>query len=58
MSKLYRSRGKFYKVDNGEWVFWCINHWEYSEDANDPNSYWHKGWKADLRLIGNNFRLK
>lgn len=58
MTKLYRSNGRFYKIDGGEWVFWCINHWEYSEDANDPNSYWHKGWKADLKLIGNNFRLK
>lgn len=58
MSKLYRSRGKFYKVDNGEWVFWCVDSWVYSEDANEQECVWHKDWSEDLKLVGNNFRLK
>lgn len=58
MSKLYSSRGKFYRIDNGVWAFWCVDHWAYSEDANNQESGWYKEWLEDLKLVGNNLRLK
>lgn len=57
MSKLFKSRGLFYKRnEDGKWLVY-IDGWEISVDANH-HSLHYEGWLLDLRLIGNNFRLK
>lgn len=57
MSKLFKSRGLFYKRnEDGKWLVY-IGGWEMSEDANHPSPYYEE-WLLDLRLVGNNFRLK
>lgn len=60
MSKLFKSRGKFYKRrEDGKWLFYSpfTNRWVFSVDANHPSPHYGE-WLLDLRLIGNNFRLK
>lgn len=58
--KIYVSGDIHYRVNhNGIWEFWSTSSgkWLISFDALD-NVKLHERWKADLRLIGNNFRLK
>lgn len=58
--KIYVSRGLHYRVNhNGLWEFWSTSSekWLISMDALEGGAI-HERWEADLRLIGNNFRLK
>lgn len=60
MSKVFKSCGMFYKRgEDGKWLFYTpiADRWVLSLDANHPSPHYEQ-WLLDLRLIGNNFRLK
>jgi hypothetical protein len=58
--KIYVSEGTHYRINhNGLWEVWSTSSggWMLSIVALEGGAP-HERWKAGLRLIGNNFRLK
>lgn len=57
--RLFNSNGLIYRCNNHVWEVWSATGcWITSIDANDLGSELRLRFLQDLKLIGNNFKLK